>query len=94
MNEDIQRLPDIQEDFTGVGIPGLTAKLLHRTEQKAIYERSDLHYEVFRVKIAEATEIFGKTYPRRELYPTNENFGQWAWCYKNKEGAMKRYNSL
>lgn len=92
--EDILRLPDIQEDFFGVGIPGLTANLLMRTDQKAIYYRWDDVYEVFRIKIAEAAEIFGKSYPKREVYPGNEDFGKTAWCYKQKENAIRRYNAI
>lgn len=92
--EDILRLPDIQEDLSGVGKPGLTAKLLMRTDKKAIYYRWDDVYEVFRIKIAEAAEIFGKSYPKREVYPCNEDFGKTAWCYKQKENAIRRYNAI
>lgn len=93
-NDDIQRLPDVQEDFYGVGIPGLTAKLIKRTDKKAIYLRWDDAYEVFRIKIAEASDVFGKSYPRREIYPGNEDFGSTAWCYKDREMAMRRYDAL
>jgi len=78
----------------GTGIPELTAELMERTEKKAIYHRSDDIWEVFRIKIRKAEEEFGKQYPEREVYPGNEDFGQTAWCFNNRENALKRYNSL
>jgi len=79
----------------GIGIPGLTAELIERTEKKAIYLRSDGIYEVFKILIhPEETLPSGKTYPEREVYPGNEDFGVTAWCFNNKENALKRYNEL
>lgn len=94
MNEELQRLPEIYDNFYAVGIPGLTARLIARTDKKAIYYRWDDYYEVFRIKIDEAQEIFGRAYPRREVYPSNEDFGMTAWCFKSKRLAMKRYKVL
>lgn len=92
--KDYQRLPEIQTDFYGVKIPNLTAKLVKRTDTKAMYYRWDDVYEVFRIKIEEPKEMFGKLYPRREIYPGNEDFGKWAWCFSDKESAEKRYDAL
>lgn len=27
-------------------------------------------------------------------FPSNENFGRWAWCYKQREDAFKRFNEI
>lgn len=29
-----------------------------------------------------------------EMYPIDDDFGTWAWCYSDKEYAMKRWNRL
>jgi len=88
-----EQLPETVE-ISGTGIPLLTAKLIERTDKKAIYYRWDNVYEVFRVRIKEEGEVFGKTYPKREVYPGNEDFGATAWCYHNKQMARERYDVL
>jgi hypothetical protein len=90
---DYERLPEVVEIGT-IGIPGMTATLVRRTDKKAMYKRWDGTIEVFRVKIKEEGEVFGKTYPKREVYPQNEDFGSFAWCYQNEASADLRYNNL
>jgi len=92
--EDYERLPEVVDSFHGVGIPGLTAKLVCRTDKKAIYFRWDGVYEVMRIQIGEACEIFGRKYPRREVYPGNEDFGMYAWCYHSEKLAREMYDRL
>ena len=92
--EDLLRLPEVQTNFIGVGIPQLTAKLIKRTDKKAIYYRWDGVYEVFRIKIEKACVLFGNFLSRREHYPNNEDFGAIAWAYKDKDLAMERYDVL
>jgi hypothetical protein len=94
MKTDYERLPEIVDSFTGVGIPNLTAKLVIRNDKKALYLRSDNIYEVFRIKIAEEGEAFGKQYPKREVYPGNEDFGRVAWTYRDQKLAMRKYNQI
>lgn len=91
----MEKLKEI-ENINGVGIPGLKARLLKRTDNKAIYLRDDGVYEVFAIKIREARIAFDKEYPEHERYPGNEDFGKTAWCYSRagKELAFKRYESL
>ena len=39
------------------------------------------YYEVFRKKAdKEKTFPSGQTYPEREIYPSEDAFGNWAWC--------------
>lgn len=88
-----ERLPEVITELP-VGITGMTAKLIDRTDKKAIYYRWDDVYEVFRIKIAPASTVFGKTYPAREVYPGNEDFGSTAWCFKDERQARRRFNAL
>lgn len=82
------------EKIHGTGQSGLTSTLLARTEGKAIYKRSDDCYEVFLIKVSKEAEVFGKTYPDREVYPGNEDFGRTAWCFAKKDKAMRKYNEI
>lgn len=91
--KELVKLPEVVE-VSGTGIPGMTAKLIERTDKKAIYYRWDDVWEVFRIKIDEARELFGRNYPRREIYPGNEDFGVTAWGYKDEKLARKRYDVL
>lgn len=44
------------------------------------------YYELFEKKTANPTTFpNGQTYPLRELYPSDNNFGLWAWCCTTKE---------
>lgn len=88
-----ERLPDIV-DISTVGIPKLTATLIERTDNKALYLRSDGMYETFRIKKQAANEMFGRSYPNRELYPGNEEFGVIAWTYRNLRRAHERYATI
>ena len=78
-------------EVRGTGIPGLKATLVERTDKKAIYLRSDDVYEVFYVQVSPEEMQFGKLYPERETYPSNEDFGKMAWTYTTPEGAHHRY---
>ena len=90
---DYERLPEVVTGLP-VGIPKMSAKLIVRNDDKALYYRWDDVWEVFRIEIQEACEILGKSYPRKEIYPGNEAFGATAWCFKDKESALKRYNAI
>jgi hypothetical protein len=77
------------------------ASLLERTDKKAIYERKDpngvIYYEVFLIrKSSFPVWKNGKVTDRvvGELYPGNEAFGDWAWCYKYSGAAWAKYESL
>ena len=74
--------------------PGITATLIMRDDKKALYERSDDCFEVFIRKFRPACEILSKSYPDMEVYPGNEEFGIRAWCFRSKDRAEKKYNSL
>jgi len=93
MEEKYERLSDVVE-MSGTRIPELTATLIERTENKAIYYRWDNVYEVFRMKKSGATTMMGRSYPAREVYPGNEDFGKIAWCFRDKSMAMDMYKRI
>jgi hypothetical protein len=93
MKEEFTTLPEVVTNLP-VGIPGMTATLVVRTDKKAIYKRWDGIYEVFRVLIEKPSVVFGKSYPAHESYPGNEEFGSIAWCYHDKALALERYHAL
>lgn len=93
MEDKYERLPEVV-DLAGTRIPGLTATLIKRGENKALYYRWDCVWEVIRIKKMRAVHTFGKDYPAREVYPGNEEFGAIAWAFANKKSAMEAYESL
>ena len=93
MKTDYEKLPEVVAGFP-VGIPDISAKLVKRTKKKAMYYRWDNVWEVFRIKINEPTSLFGRSYPRREVYPSNEDFGRTAWCFSDEAQAHKAYDNL
>lgn len=88
-----KRLPQIVE-VTDVGKLGLTTQLIERTENKALYKRQDGVFEVFKIKTRQAETVFGYSYPKREIYPKNKDFGKTAWCFNKEKYARKRYNKI
>ena len=73
---------------------GTTYSLVKRTSWKAMYRAEGGHYEVFHIEIRPEVELFGKVIPEREHYPTNEDFGKFAWCLSSREKADEIYNNL
>jgi hypothetical protein len=52
-----------------------------RDKAHAVYQHFGTHgqfigWEAILIKVAPARRIFGKDYPEREVYPSNEDFGQ------------------
>jgi hypothetical protein len=86
----MEKLPD---KLTIRGLQ-IEAELVRRTNYKAWYKRADGYHEVFHIKIYPAQTLYGRKYPEREAYPSNEAFGAWAWCYKNKAKAEEAYNNI
>jgi len=53
-----------------------------------------LGYEVVTLKKHPAEIIKGKSYPERESYPKNEDFGEYGKSYQRLQDAEKQYESL
>jgi len=79
-----------------IGSSGVNAHLIKRTKRVAMYLRDDGYYEVGKIKISEAEIVFGKEYPDREIYWSNEDIGNIAKTtsdLKRAEHWYKVYNS-
>ncbi len=73
---------------------GTTYKQIKRDSFRAIYQALEGQYEVFRVDVAPTTEVFGTSYPEREIYPSSEAFGSIAWCTRDYNKALNIYDSI
>ena len=51
-------------------------------------------FDVFLIKIGKSKTIFGKQIPERELYPTPEDFGSWAWSYHTLKRAIEKFEKV
>lgn len=53
------------------------------------------YYEVFELRIQPAKMLpSGKSYPAKERFPSNEDFGGWAWSCRTLERTMERFKEL
>lgn len=79
---------------------GFIYELEKRGEKSLIYRQIDdedgdlVAYEVFRLKIDPPKVVFGISLNKREVFPANEDFGKWAWSYKLRERAEKKFQEL
>ena len=73
---------------------GFTLRQVYHSNGWYIYEVKGAYYEVFKEKIVQAMEYdngwkeiegVGKV-----VYPSDEDFGNFAWTYRNYEKALKR----
>jgi len=69
-----------------IGKNGFKYKQVHEGENFYIYEQripengnKIIAYEVFEKKIAKERETEWANMPEREIFPSNEAFGVWAW---------------
>jgi hypothetical protein len=51
---------------------------------------------VIRIRRLPAQTLFGREYPEREAYPSDEQWGSLAWSYGagHKSEAFERFNGL
>lgn len=81
---------------------GYIYKQLKRTDKAAMYSQSDVEdleadfraFEVFKIKIGKAKIVFGVELPEKEKFPSDEDFGKWAWTYTDYEKAIDRFNKI
>lgn len=52
------------------------------------------YFEVFIANIGEELTIQGRFYPRRHLFPRNEDFGFTAWSCRTYSQAKEIFNKL
>jgi len=77
---------------------GFDLKQIARQRNWAVYEQSKAgkvtSYELIQIKISKATEIYGRSYPDREVYPSNEDWGLLGFTISDKDEALKRLAAL
>lgn len=79
---------------------GLFYQQLNRTDKAAMYAVRTTHtgnivgYETFIIKIDKAATKFGRQYPNREHFPSNEEFGIIAWSWINRKDAEASFAGL
>jgi len=88
----MERLKKIVK-LRNVGEP-MKAHLVKRDDYRAIYERDDDYFEVFKIKKVKAEIVFGQEMPDREVYPHNEDFGVIAWCTQFLSKAEMIYDKI
>lgn len=86
----LQKLPEkIQKN-------GYFYTLVKRDQNKAIYKSNTGFYEVFVVRIQQPGEAqIANTrviYEHKELFPHDEGFGEYAWCY-SKGDPIRRLSA-
>ena len=64
-----------------------------------VTEQIELQYPKFYVVVFIVQDrpeeiLFGETYPPREVYPANKDFGKTAICFSNRENAERKYEKL
>lgn len=76
-----------------------TFKQIKRNEYAAIYQRFNmegkpLEFEVFAIKVAGGTEIFGRYYDKYEQYPGAAAFGRTAWSTNSIQRADQIFDEI
>lgn len=99
----------LESEFTGGReVKGFSFKKIKENDYVYMYEvtaKYDMgcpktvpHYEVFERKVAKETKakIGGVeiTFPEQEKYPTQLNFGDWAFCISTYERAIAKFDKL
>jgi hypothetical protein len=86
---------------TKLRVQNRTLKQIKRQGQVALYalcgpQGSLYGYELIVVKIRKAGKVFGKSYPEREAYPSNEDWGSLAWSYgrNQQKEALEAFETL
>ena len=51
-------------------------------------------FEVILIRINKAKTINGTFIPEKERFPSNEDFGRYAWSYSDYDYALRKFNKL
>lgn len=91
---DFNTIIELPLEFIGrASTNGFTFRQVYHSNGWYIYEVKGAYYEVFKEKIVQAMEYdngwkeiegVGKV-----VYPSDEDFGNFAWTYRNYEKALK-----
>ena len=66
---------------------------------KALIYRQEIsskasYYEVFLLRTSRERRIKDVLLPAKEIFPSNEAFGEWAWTFRDYKSAEWRFNEL
>ena len=100
--ESLARVKALENEIKGFGSKkGMLFRQIHSSVGAYLYEIKDnglIHYETFkRRKTALCVSFEKREYSEtefKEKYPRDNDFGKWAWCYKDKQMALDKFNSL
>lgn len=68
---------------------GRTLTQFKRVGNVAMFLLSGGGFEIVRIRVKEAQKVpGGKIIPRREAYPSDEEFGTFGWYYSQKEADL------
>lgn len=92
----------LENTFVGTG--EVADFIFHKTDESqeaylfTVRNGSTRHYEVFEKKIVPLcldfqAKIFSET-DFKEIYPKSNDFGKWAYTFKNLQQAINKFNSL
>ena len=88
----------LEESFTS---KGFKLQQIKRDGDVAIYKKQlddpeaySSHYEVITIKKHNGYEIAGVKMPPAEMYPSDSQWGDWAFTCTSIEDANKRFNYL
>ena len=77
---------------------GFDYTLIHREGNLAIYEQhyteKTKYFELFIIQVKAKQNLFGKSYPEREKFPADSDFGKTAWSFRNFDDALARFKRL
>jgi len=78
---------------------GFTYSHIKRSGLITLYEvihsgGSTVNYEVAILRIMPEESIKGVVYPKRESYPSNEDFGDFGWSHSSLTDAEKHFDRL
>lgn len=70
---------------------GRVLSLVKRQDKVAMFHDGGNYWEIHKIDVEPAREIFGKPYPKRETLASNEEFGNRAWACSTQERADFRF---
>jgi len=96
-------MKELDLEFRGTGeVSNFTFRQIAPSIYAYVYEiraaNNERHYETFERKeqLKSDAVIAGKciSFDEQVIYPKSSSFGDWAWCFKVKESAMRRFEEF
>lgn len=95
---------ELLKKFNGIGeVSGTNFEQLFESDKVYMYkltdtEDGDVRYEVFERKEQKEQDVnFGGQvahYESKVRYPKSNDFGDWAFCFRNYDKAVKKFNEI